>query len=91
MGAKESREPVAKYGLLKHYVGDDIVFQPVVGSDGSLMSSRNATCIFLHDHGQNPQAYIDAFLVKDSKRIFGFAKPVHVVAVQGPINLEQKD
>ena len=81
MGGKESKEPVAKYGLLKHYVGDDIIFQPVAAPDGSLLSPRNATFIFLHDHGQNPQMYIDAFLVKASNKLFGFDKLVHVVAV----------
>ena len=54
MGGKESKEPVAKYGLLKHYVGNDIVYQPVAAPDGSLLQPRNSTLIFLHDHGENP-------------------------------------
>ena len=91
MGAKESRDPITKYGLFKHYVGDDIVFQPVAAPDGSLMNPRYATCIFLHDHGQNPQAYIDTFFCKASKKLFGFDKLVNVVAVQGPIVLEEND
>ena len=91
MGGKESKEPVAKYGLLKHYLGDDIIYQPVAAADGSLVNPRVATLIFLHDHGQNPQAYIDTFFCKASNRIFGFDKMVHVVAVQGPVILEQND
>ena len=88
MGGKESKEPVAKYGLLKHYIGDDIVFQPVAAPDGSLMNPRTATCVFLHDHGQNPQAYIDTFFCKASNKIFGFDKLVNVVVVQAPVILE---
>lgn len=81
MGGKESKEPVAKYGLLKHYVGNDIIFQPVAAPDGSLLQPRNATLVFLHDHGQNPQMYIDTFMIKASNKLFGFDKLVHVVAV----------
>ena len=91
MGGKESREPITKYGLFKHYVGDDIVFQPVAAPDGSLMNPRYATCIFLHDHGECPQKYVDTFFCKASNRLFGFDKLVNVVAVQGPIVLEQSD
>lgn len=91
MGGKESREPVTKYGLFKHYVGDDIVFQPVAAPDGSLMNPRYATCIFLHDHGQNPQAYIDTFFCKASNKLFGFDKLVNVVCVQAPIVMEESD
>lgn len=88
MGGKESKEPVAKYGLMKHYIGDDIIFQPVAAPDGSLINPRVATCIFLHDHGQNPQAYIDTFFIKASNKLFGFDKLVNVVLVQAPIILE---
>ena len=91
MGGKESKEPVAKYGLMKHYVGDDIVYQPVCAPDGSLINPRVATVIFLHDHGQNPQAYIDDFFCKASNRLFGIDKLVNVVCVQGPIVLEEND
>lgn len=88
MGGKESREPTTKYGLFKHYVGDDIIFQPVAAPDGSLINPRQATFIFLHDHGQNPQQYVDTFFVKASNKLFGFDKLVNVVCIQGPIILE---
>lgn len=81
MGGKESREPSAKYGLFKHYVGNDIVLQPVAAPDGSLINPRTATVIFLHDHGQNPQAYVDTFMVKASNKPVGFDKLVNVVLI----------
>ena len=91
MGGKESREPVTKYGLFKHYVGDDIIMQPVAAPDGSLINPRYATCVFLHDHGENPQKYIETFMVKASNKVFGFEKLVNVVLVQAPIVLEEND
>lgn len=91
MGGKESREPVVKHGLFKHYVGNDIVLQPVAAPDGSLINPRIATCIFLHDHNQNPQAYVDNFMVKASSKPFGFDKLVNVVLVQAPIILVEND
>ena len=89
MGGAESKEPKTKYGMFKHYIGDDIIYQPVAAPDGSLINPRYATCIFLHDHGQNPQAYIDSFLCKASNRVFGFEKMVNVVCVQAPIVIEE--
>lgn len=91
MGGKESRDPVAKFGLIKHYLGDDVIYQPVGAPDGSVVNPRYATCIFLHDHGQNPQAYKDDFFCKASNKIFGFEKLVNVVCVQGPVVLEETD
>ena len=91
MGAKESREPKTDYGLFKHYVGDDIILQPVAAPDGSLMNPRYATCVFLHDHGSCPQAHLETFMVKASNKVFGFEKLINVVLVQGPIILEEND
>lgn len=88
MGGKESKEPVTNHGLFKHYIGDDIILQPVAAPDGSLINPRYATCIFLHDHGQKPQDYIDTFFCKATNRWFGFDKLVNVVIVQAPIILE---
>ena len=59
--------------------------------DGSLINPRYATVIFLHDHGQNPQAYIDDFFCKASNKLFGIEKLVNVICVQGPVILEEND
>lgn len=88
MGGKESRDPATKFGLFKHYLENDIILQPVAAPDGSLLNPRYATVIFLHDHGSNPQAMLDTFLVKASNKVFGFDKLVNVVLVQGPVVLE---
>lgn len=45
----------------------------------------------LHDHGENPQKYIDDFFCKASNKLFGFDKLVNVVLVQGPVILEEND
>ena len=45
----------------------------------------------MHDHGQNPQAYIDDFFCKASNKLFGIEKLVNVVCVQGPVILEEND
>ena len=82
---------MTKHGLFKHYVGNDIVLQPVAAPDGSLINPRTATCIFLHDNGQNPQKYLEIFMVKASKRVFGLDKLVNVVLVQAPIVVSKTD
>ena len=54
MGGKESKEPIAKYGIFKHYVEEDIFLEPVAAPDGSILAPRYATVIYLHDHGECP-------------------------------------
>lgn len=79
MGAVESREPITKHGIHKHYIGDDVYLEPISGPDGSILNPRYATIIFLHDNDQNPQQYIDKFFNKNGSRVTPWDKSVHVV------------
>jgi len=54
MGAEESREPITKHGIHKHYIEDDVYLEPICNPAGDILNPRYATIIFLHDNGQNP-------------------------------------
>ena len=84
MGGKESREPITKHGIHKHYIDDDVYLEPISGPDGTVLSPRYATIIFLHGDKQNPQMYIDKFFNKNSNRITPWDKSVHVILMQAP-------
>ena len=84
MGAEESREPITKHGLFKHYVGDDVFLEPIQNEQAEILNPRYATIIFLHNDGENPQHYLDKFWNKNSSRITPWDKSVHVILMQAP-------
>ena len=89
MGGTESREPITKYGIHKHYEEDDVYLEPLSGPDGTILNPRYATIIFLHGDGQNPQMYIDKFFNSNGDRITPWDKSVHVVLMQAPNVIKQ--
>ena len=92
MGGQESREPITKHGIHKHYIGDDVYLEPISGPDGSVLNPRYATIIFLHGQGENPQMYLEQFFAKNSNRITPWDKSVHVILMQAPnVVSEDKD
>ena len=92
MGGKESREPIVKYGIHKHYVDDDVYLEPIGGPDGQILNPRYATIIFLHGQGENPQMYIEKFFNSCGSRITPWDKSVHVILMQAPnVVSEDKD
>ena len=82
----ESRVPVTKYGLHKHYIGNDVYLEPISGPDGSVLNPRYATIIFLHGQSESPQQYLKMFFGNYLK--YGcsgwmpWGKSIHVILME---------
>lgn len=81
-----SREKVMKFGMIRHYVGEDLCLTPVMDKEHTPLYPRNATIVFFHGDGEDPQKHQELFFSKSNNkaRLIPWDKSVHVIMIKNP-------